>query len=121
MNREKVEPTGITRHEIIQGDGEGRESLIEGAIIRPLVVIPDDRGHFAEVFRTTDPIARGFEFRQTSITRTRAGVIKAFHYHLQQEDIFLPMASHILGERREELSRILGEFDASKIKRKWDI
>jgi len=42
-------------------------------------------------------------------------------HHEKEEDIFLPMESHILGESREELSRKLGEFDASKIKRKWDI
>ncbi len=42
-------------------------------------------------------------------------------HHEKEEDIFLPMASHILGESREDLSRKPGEFDASKIKRKWGI
>jgi hemerythrin-like domain-containing protein len=42
-------------------------------------------------------------------------------HHEKEEDIFLPMASHILNTSRDELLRKLGEFDASKIKRKWDI
>jgi hemerythrin-like domain-containing protein len=42
-------------------------------------------------------------------------------HHEKEEDIFLPMASHILSESREELSRKLAEFDVSKIQRKWDI
>jgi hemerythrin-like domain-containing protein len=42
-------------------------------------------------------------------------------HHEKEEDIFLPMASHILRESREELSRKLNEFDVSQIQRKWDI
>jgi len=42
-------------------------------------------------------------------------------HHEKEEDIFLPMASHILNANRDELLRKLGEFDASKIKRQWDI
>ena len=42
-------------------------------------------------------------------------------HHEKEEDIFLPMASHILNASRDEILRQLGEFDASKITRKWDI
>jgi hemerythrin-like domain-containing protein len=42
-------------------------------------------------------------------------------HHEKEEDIFLPMASHMLNTSRDELLRKLSEFDASKIKRKWDI
>ncbi len=42
-------------------------------------------------------------------------------HHEKEEDIFLPMASHILNASHDELLRKLEEFDASKIKRKWDI
>ena len=42
-------------------------------------------------------------------------------HHEKEEDIFLPMASHILNSSRDELLRKLEEFDASKIQRKWDI
>ncbi len=89
MKSQRVELTQIKEH-VVVGGGVVPGS-IEGVVVRELNVIPDDRGHFAEVFRKDDPIAAGFEFQQTSLTRTRAGVIKAFHYHLEQDDIFLPL------------------------------
>jgi hemerythrin-like domain-containing protein len=42
-------------------------------------------------------------------------------HHEKEEDIFLPMASHILDARREEISQQLANFDMSKSARKWDI
>lgn len=42
-------------------------------------------------------------------------------HHEKEEDIFLPMASHILNASHDELLRKLSEFDASKVKRKWAI
>ena len=42
-------------------------------------------------------------------------------HHEKEEDIFLPMASHILAAKREEISRKLADFDLSKSARKWDI
>ncbi|MFQ5643039.1 MAG: hemerythrin domain-containing protein [Thiogranum sp.] len=42
-------------------------------------------------------------------------------HHEKEEDIFLPMASHILEEKREVISRQLAEFDVSNSGRKWDI
>ena len=42
-------------------------------------------------------------------------------HHEKEEDIFLPMASHILDAKREDSSRQLAEFDVSKTGRKWDI
>ncbi len=42
-------------------------------------------------------------------------------HHEKEEDIFLPMASHILDARRDEISRQIAEFDMSKTGRKWDI
>ena len=42
-------------------------------------------------------------------------------HHEKEEDIFLPMASHILKTSRDELLRKLAEFDTTKIKRQWDI
>jgi hemerythrin-like domain-containing protein len=42
-------------------------------------------------------------------------------HHEKEEDIFLPMASHILRESRAELLRRLDELDTSKIQRKWEI
>ena len=42
-------------------------------------------------------------------------------HHEKEEDIFLPMASHILDARREEISQQLAGFDVTKAARKWDI
>ncbi|MDH3947380.1 MAG: hypothetical protein OEU74_00300 [Gammaproteobacteria bacterium] len=42
-------------------------------------------------------------------------------YHVKEEGIFLPMASHILGARREEIPQQLADFDMNKSTRQWDI
>ncbi len=42
-------------------------------------------------------------------------------HHEKEEDLFLPMASHILDANRDEISRQLAEFDMSKAIRKWGI
>ena len=42
-------------------------------------------------------------------------------HHEKEEDIFLPMASHILKSRRDELLRKLERFDAAKLQRRWNI
>ena len=38
-------------------------------------------------------------------------------HHEKEEDIFLPMASHILNTSRDGLLRKLSEFEASKVKK----
>ena len=40
-------------------------------------------------------------------------------HHEKEEDIFLPMASHILYEKREEILNKLNEFDVSKAAGKY--
>jgi dTDP-4-dehydrorhamnose 3,5-epimerase len=47
----------------------------------------DDRQFFLEIGRDTG-IFKDFPFRQANYAQTDAGVIKAFHYHLHQQDIF---------------------------------
>jgi iron-sulfur cluster repair protein YtfE (RIC family) len=42
-------------------------------------------------------------------------------HHEKEEDIFLPMASHILHASHDELLLKLDEFDDAKIERNWDI
>jgi len=80
----------VREHRLIQPFNQ--QGIIDGVVIKALKTIPDDRGYFAEIFRTTEPIANGFELKQSSITMTRMGVIKAFHYHEKQTDIFLPIS-----------------------------
>jgi dTDP-4-dehydrorhamnose 3,5-epimerase len=62
--------------------------LIEGVRIDPLALWPDDRGHFVEVLRVGHGLAGVFppETSQVSATLTYPGVVKAFHYHLNQHD-----------------------------------
>src|SRR5688572_15012881 len=66
----------------------GSNRLIDGVRIEPLALWPDDRGHFLEVLRVGHGLAGAFpmETSQVSATLTYPGVVKAFHYHLNQFD-----------------------------------
>ena len=69
-------------------------ALIEGVVIEPQVVWPDDRGYFFEVGRIGKGLIAGFpaETTQIAATVTYPGAIKAFHYHLHQTDCWVPSA-----------------------------
>jgi dTDP-4-dehydrorhamnose 3,5-epimerase len=88
----KIQLTCVKSHVVVQGDRAGEPGTIAGVAVRPLELRPDDRGHFAEIFRASDAIASGLDVRQASLSRTRAGVIKAFHYHERQDDLFCPVS-----------------------------
>ena len=60
--------------------------MIQGVKIKQLVKHCDDRGYFVEVLRDDDKLLR--KFGQTSFTITYPGVIKAFHYHAKQDDLW---------------------------------
>lgn len=60
--------------------------MIEGVMKKPLVKHCDDRGFFMEVLREDDPIFG--RFGQASMSMSYPGVIKAFHYHALQDDIW---------------------------------
>lgn len=66
--------------------------LIEGVVVRPFDLWPDDRGYFLEVARMGQGLAEGFpaESTQVSSALSYPGTIKAFHYHLQQTDLWVP-------------------------------
>ncbi len=84
-----LKPGAVREHYNVISNKSGGK--IDGVFIKELDIYPDDRGFFAEIFRTSDPVAEGFEVLQSSVTMTRQGVIKAFHYHRHQTDIFLPI------------------------------
>jgi dTDP-4-dehydrorhamnose 3,5-epimerase len=63
------------------------EKRIQGLQVLDRQPRMDDRQVFVEAGRASD-IFREFGFRQWNFAYTDAGVIKAFHYHLQQEDAF---------------------------------
>ncbi len=57
---------------------------IDGVHVKPLKVIPDQRGRLMEIFRCDDEL---FErFGQVYMTTAYPGVVKAWHYHEHQTD-----------------------------------
>jgi dTDP-4-dehydrorhamnose 3,5-epimerase len=60
--------------------------MIQGVDCKQLKVHPDDRGYFMEILREDDPFFT--RFGQSSFTLTYPGVIKAWHYHAQQDDLW---------------------------------
>ena len=76
---------------------------IEGVIFQKLIKHCDDRGFFAEVLRDDDGLLSNFG--QLSWSTSFPGVIKAFHYHEEQDDIwFFPSgnAQVVLYDTRED-------------------
>lgn len=68
--------------------------MIHGVQVKPLKVLPDDRGFLMEMLREDDAI---FErFGQIYITGCRRGVAKAWHYHREQTDPFVCVADAAL-------------------------
>ena len=59
---------------------------IHGVQIKKIVKHEDERGFFAEILKDNDPFFENI--KQTSYTETLPGVIKAFHYHEKQDDIW---------------------------------
>lgn len=69
------------------------KGLIQGIEVRPYDVWPDDRGYFLEVVRIKQGLAADFPVDSTQISSalSYAGIIKAFHFHLEQTDLWVPM------------------------------
>jgi dTDP-4-dehydrorhamnose 3,5-epimerase len=60
--------------------------MIEGVVVKPLRVIPDERGRLMEILRRDDAFFTGFG--QVYVTTGYPGVVKAWHYHKRQFDHF---------------------------------
>ncbi|MBK8229980.1 MAG: dTDP-4-dehydrorhamnose 3,5-epimerase family protein [Candidatus Eisenbacteria bacterium] len=60
--------------------------MIDGVVVKPLKVIPDERGYLMEIFRDDDPFFR--KFGQAYLTVVYPGVVKGWHYHKVQDDHF---------------------------------
>lgn len=60
--------------------------MIEGVKVKRLVRHCDDRGFFQEILRDDDGLLK--RFGQASMSKTYPGVIKAFHYHERQDDLW---------------------------------
>jgi dTDP-4-dehydrorhamnose 3,5-epimerase len=76
-------------------------AAIHDIVIKKLTTHSDDRGYFREVVREDDQLLS--HFGQSSITKTYPGVIKAFHWHNHQDDVWYVvdgMARIVLYDRR---------------------
>ena len=60
--------------------------MIEGVQIKKIIKYCDDRGFLAEILKENDPFFKNI--KQTTYTESFPGVIKAFHYHKTQDDIW---------------------------------
>jgi dTDP-4-dehydrorhamnose 3,5-epimerase len=81
---------------------------IDGVIVSPLKTFPDDRGYFREMFRLIDSPLQ--EAAQVSATMSYPQVIKAFHYHNNQDDLWYcakGMIQAVMYDRRKN-SRTYG-------------
>lgn len=76
---------------------------IHDVVVKRLVTNSDDRGYFRELLRDDDNLLR--RFGQTAVTKTYPGVIKAFHWHQDQDDIWYVcdgMARVVLYDQRAD-------------------
>jgi dTDP-4-dehydrorhamnose 3,5-epimerase len=76
--------------------------MIQDVVVKECRVHADDRGILLEVLRDDEPVFR--EVRQTTFTVTWPGVIKAFHWHKRQWDVWFfaaGMAQVVLHDLRD--------------------
>jgi len=58
--------------------------MIDGVAVKILKVIPDERGRLMEILRSDDDLFT--QFGQVYMTTTYPQVVKAWHYHKNQDD-----------------------------------
>ena len=81
------------------------KNMIDGVKIKQLKVFPDGRGFITEVIKQGENIF--VEVQQTTYTETYPGVIKAFHWHKKQTDVWFVatgMAQVVLYDLRKNSS-----------------
>lgn len=77
--------------------------MIDGVVIKKLTLYPDDRGFFAEIAKDGEGVWK--TFKQVSATQTYPEVIKAFHWHKRQYDLWYCVSGNIqavLYDQREK-------------------
>jgi len=86
-----------------------KKPTIEGVQLINLNLFVDDGGHLAEIVRLDEQgnlqILPEFKVRQSTYSQMLPGVIKAFHLHYNQEDVWFVMPTDRL---------LIGLFDARK-------
>jgi dTDP-4-dehydrorhamnose 3,5-epimerase len=71
---------------VVSPTAKSKIKEIEGVKVIDLKTMPDDRGYFREIFRADELILH--RVAQLSATMSYPGVIKAFHYHKKQDDLW---------------------------------
>ena len=89
--------------------------MIDGVKVKPLKVIPDERGRLMEMLRADDEVFE--KFGQVYVTTTYPGVVKAWHKHMKQSDNMACVAGMIKivlfdGRDGSKTSRELSEIYA---------
>ena len=69
-------------------EGVNAKKLIDGAKVKRLRVIPDERGRLTEMLRSDDK-EFFIKFGQVYMTVGYPGVVKGWHYHKKQVDNFV--------------------------------
>lgn len=85
--------------------------MIDGVILRPLARHVDERGSLTELLRSDWPEFRGFG--QATVTVNHPGVIRAWHWHTKQTDLFVVISGMVklpLYDARSG-SRTVGEIN----------
>jgi dTDP-4-dehydrorhamnose 3,5-epimerase len=67
--------------------------VIDGVQVKTLQVHPDERGHFAELFRADDGALPAFA--QVHLTTLYPGVVKAWHRHRDRTDALCALAGTV--------------------------
>lgn len=67
--------------------------MIHGAKIVPLTAHADERGYLMEILRESDPFFA--RFGQVYVSRNYPGVIRAWHYHTKQTDLWCVVSGMI--------------------------
>lgn len=76
---------------------------IDGVVVTPLKLLPNERGRLMEVQRSDDPGFRGFG--QVYVTQSFNGVVKAWYRHARQVDQIAAisgLAKLVLFDSRED-------------------
>jgi dTDP-4-dehydrorhamnose 3,5-epimerase len=76
---------------------------IRDVVVKPLRVVPDERGWLMEILRADDEMF--IKFGQVYLSATYPGVVKAWHYHERQIDNFAcvsGMVKLVLFDTRED-------------------
>lgn len=94
----------------------GVKTVIEGVELLPLKLHTDDGGNFLELFRLSDGKWQGssapFIVQQISMSTMEPGVVKAYHLHQHQDDVWFVPPAHRLLINLHDLRQDSATFDA---------